>query len=952
MKRILTILLLLMPLCVLAQSDEAKKLYAEGVKLYQAKKYAEAIPFFEKSEAIEKIEHDTTNKSSIMMGLCYNMWAVNHYYSDNYSEAAKLVTKSIDIFKQFLGEEHSFYILSLNNLATYNVALGNYAEAFKVGSLSMELSKKVYGEEHPDYALAVDNLALYNSHLGNYTEAIRLGKQALEIRKKVLGEEHPDYTISLNHLANYYYQFGDYQEAIRLGTQAMEIKKKVLGEENHDYALSLNSLALYNSHFGNYAEAIKLGTQAMEINKKNLGEEHPDYAMSLQNLALYYFHISNYAEAIKLGTQAMEIYKNTLGEEHPKYAQSLHNLALYNSNIGNYAEAIRLGTQTMEIYKKVLGEKHPDYAMSLNNLAVYNSHLGNYAEAIKLGTQAMEINKKTLGEEHPDYARTVSNLANHYFKTGKYDEATMLFEQTYKRYESIILKTFAYLTTQERSNFWNTYSNFFNINLLYYAKEQPNSTLKKMAYDGQVLIKGLLLNAELEIQNLIEQQGNEQLKEMYYKITQDRKKLDELYQISPDKRTMNADSLQKKINNAERLLIKSSKELGDYTKNLSINWKDIQAKLGRNDIAIEFANFIDTTTQQNVYIALILKKGFKSPELVKLDFLDSDTADYSSPTLYNKIWKPLDKYLQGVQNVYFSPTSKFHTIGIEYLPNENNELFAKKYSAYRLSSTRELALKHTVNPAKKASVYGGIIYNFDESDWQNVAEEDAERAGETLTFLKGAKVEAEEITDILKNSSFNVEFGTDKAATEESFKKLSDSGIKILHVATHGFYEPETKENSFANMLSAGDETIQEDRSLSRSGLFFAGANTALNPEPRQFIPEGVDDGILTAKEISRMDFQGLDLVVLSACETGLGEVTGEGVFGLQRGFKKAGAQTMIISLWKVNDKPTKEFMTEFYRNLMTGKSKREAFILAQDKNRQKYIDPKMWAGFIMVDGY
>ena len=506
---------------------------------------------------------------------------------------------------------------------------------------------------------------------------------------------------------------------------------------------------------------------------------------------------------------------------------------------------------------------------------------------------------------------------------------------------TFILKYFSSITNQERTNYWNKYSYFFNNELpkvAYMLSIEPSyyggstyADVSAMAYNGQLLSKGLLLNAELEIQSLIEQQGNEQLKDMYYKIKQNRIMLDNLYQLTPSERTMDADSLQKVIDNEERLLVESSKELGDYTKNLSIKWTDIQKNLKNNDIAIEFANFTDST-DQTIYTALVIKKGMESPELVKLDFVGSDTVDYSSPTLYNKIWKPLDKYLQGVQNLYFAPSGKFHTIGIEYLPNGNGEIFAKQYNAYRLSSTRELTLNHTVNPAKKASVYGGIIYNFDEEDWQNVAEENAERAGEALTFLKGAKVESEEITGILKNGSFDVEYGTDKAATEESFKKLSGSGIKIFHVATHGFYEPESKKNSFANMLSFGDEHLQEDRSMSRSGLFFAGANTFLSPEQRQFIPDGVDDGILTAKEISRLDFKGLDLVVLSACETGLGEVTGEGVFGLQRGFKKAGAQTIIMSLWKVNDKPAKEFMTEFYRNLMAGKSKREAFIAAQDK--------------------
>ena len=152
-------------------------------------------------------------------------------------------------------------------------------------------------------------------------------------------------------------------------------------------------------------------------------------------------------------------------------------------------------------------------------------------------------------------------------------------------------------------------------------------------------------------------------------------------------------------------------------------------------------------------------------------------------------------------------------------------------------------------------------------------------------------------------------------------------------------------------LLPSNDRQTQEDRSLSQSGLLFAGANSALDPEKRKDIPEGVDDGILTAKEISRLDFKGLDLVVLSACQTGLGEVTGEGVFGLQRGFKKAGAQTIVMSLWKVDDNATKDLMIEFYKNLVAGKSKREAFIAAQNVVRQKYKDPQKWAAFVMVDG-
>ena len=193
---------------------------------------------------------------------------------------------------------------------------------------------------------------------------------------------------------------------------------------------------------------------------------------------------------------------------------------------------------------------------------------------------------------------------------------------------------------------------------------------------------------------------------------------------------------------------------------------------------------------------------------------------------------------------------------------------------------------------------------------------------------------------------------SDAAATEESFKRLSGTGLKILHIGTHGFYEsPVDLANAGLTFFTNSQEQNNEDRSLSCSGLLFAGANSALDPKRYKEIPQGADDGILTAKEISRLDFRGLDLVVLSACQTGLGEITGDGVFGLQRGFKKAGAQTMIMSLWEVFDVSTQMLMIEFFKNLTAGQSKRAAFISALKAVREKYHNPKHWAAFVMVDG-
>ncbi len=903
------------------------------------------------------------------------------YYYDalgNYTEAIRLGTLAVDISKKVLGEEHPDYAISLSNLASYYSALGNYSEAIRLGTLAVEIRKKVLGEEHPDYAISLSNLAYYYDELGNYSEAIRLQTKEIAITKKNLGEEHPDYAISLSNLAIYYRDLGNYTEAIRLETLAMEIRKKVLGEEDTDYATSLNHLAIYYRDLGNYTEAIRLGTLTEEIMKKVLGEEHPYYAISLSNLAGYYDDLGNYTEAIRLGTVAMEIRKKVWGEDHPKYAISLNNLADYYYELGNYTEAIRLGTLALEIRKKVLGEEHPDYAISLHNLAGYYSDLGNYTEAIRLETFAMEITKIALGEEHPYYAIFLSRLADINLITGKYDAATDYYRQCYNNINAFILKTFASLTTKERNDFWKTKSDLFTKVLPYAAYKMssegtPKNDINALAYDAQVFSKGLLLNVELEIQKLIEQSGDTVFANRYYKLKQDRAILDDLYQTSPENREMDVDSLAKVIDREEHLLVESSKKLGDYTKNLAISWRDVQKNLKDNDLAIEFATVDDTIAKQTMYVAFVLKKGMTAPEIVTLfntdDFWDIRPKDYyTTSKLYNLVWQPLAKYLKGTKTVYFSPAGQLHTIGIEYLSGDDGKIFAEKYDTYRLSSTRELALSRTINPNRKASTYGGIKYELSPDEWRSLQDvndsiersfrdipqiADNLRGGASgMGYLEGTKLESETIANLLRSANYEVSAMSEAAATEESFKMLSGSGLKILHIGTHGFYENEgDMQNAGYKFYTASSQQSDEDRSLSCSGLLFAGANSALDPKRVKEIPEGADDGILTAKEISRLDFSGLDLVVLSACQTGLGEITGEGVFGLQRGFKKAGAQTIVMSLWKVADESTQLLMVEFFKNLTAGHSKRAAFLAALNTVRQKYPNPLYWAAFVMVDG-
>ncbi len=951
-KQFITSILVLLPLMAFCQSSESNKLYMQGLKLFDAKRYEAAIPFFQKSDSIDKATLPPTSKdiyrAELKLADCMSGVVDSLLGAANYAETIKLQTAIVKIRKKALGEYDTSYFNAFGNLALYYDYNGNYAEAIEIGTKVVEICKIIYGDNHPEYATILHNLALANYHSGNYTTAITLEESVVKIWGESLGIDHPNYAVALDFLASYYSEVGNYTEAIRLETIAIEINKKVFGENSLEYASSLEGLAAVNSDVGKITESIRLLDIAREIYKNKLGEDNLSYAILLSNIAYYNYLLGDNAEAVRLGAIAVEIKKKYLGEHHPDYNLSLHNLATYYFQNGNYRDAIKLETIVMENYGNVLGTRHNLYAQSANNLAVYNQKIGNYTEAIRLIAVARDIWRETFGEGHLSYALSLWNSSVGYFLAENYSEAVKNYKQAYANTSSFFLKNFSVMTSNERSNLWNRYSKYIYM-LPFVAFKINAPDLTALAYNAQVFSKGILLNAELEIQKLIEQSHDTTFANSYYKIKSDRALLDELYQFAPDERPMDADSLLKVIDNEERLLVQSSKELGDYTKNLSVDWQNIQKRLKGKDLAVEFSSFKDTSNGLLIYVAFVLKKKMKAPELVKLfefdEFYDVKSADYyKTPKFYNLVWKPLSKYLNGVKNVYFSPTGRLHTIGIEYLPDEDGKIFAEKYNAYRLSSTRELALEKEINPNNKAATYGGIKYDSD-SDSIN-----AEQRSVSISYLDGTRVESAAVANLLRTAQYSVTALSDTLATEESFKKLSGNNLKILHIGTHGFYFSEADMENAGYKFFTSSQQSDEDKALSCSGLLFAGANAALDLKNRSVIPEG-DDGVLTAKEISRLDFKGLDLVVLSACQTGLGEVKGEGVFGLQRGFKKAGAQTIVMSLWKVFDDSTQLLMTEFFKNLTAGQSKRAAFQAAQKTVRAKYPDPQHWAAFVMVDG-
>ena len=512
--------------------------------------------------------------------------------------------------------------------------------------------------------------------------------------------------------------------------------------------------------------------------------------------------------------------------------------------------------------------------------------------------------------------------------------------------------------------------------LIYRSTYHLNSEeFSNLAYNQCLSEKNILL----ETSNIINKLAIAYNNEHYFNIKALKGVLDKSTNIFV------TDSLQKEIANEEKALVyEMSLILDSLGIKIFCNSEDVKSRLLPNHVAIEYM-VAPLNEDSTMYCALLLRNNSKYPEMIPLfeekevlslvnTLSENQTShtysfDGNGEQLSNLVWSKILPHIKPGETIYFAPSGLLHQVAIEALPYDENHTMADIFNLVRLSSTREIVSNKSSDMHTTATLYGGIKYDMSgeeilaESELYSSTTLLASRGIENDTldrgnvkYLPGTKREVENINQMLKDNKLSVQLFTTTNANEESFKALSGKHQNILHIATHGFYWSDStaqKKDYFSQRMRMMDDKAPAPPSinpLNRCGLLFAGANTALSGHSAD-LPEGVQDGILTAKEISLLDLRDADLVVLSACETGKGEITGEGVFGLQRAFKQAGAQTIIMSLWPVNDAATQLLMTEFYHNWITNhQSKREAFRNAQNTVRSQYEEPVYWAGFIMLD--
>jgi tetratricopeptide (TPR) repeat protein len=926
-----------------------------------------------------------------------NNLAILYWYMGNFEKAEPLYLEAKAIREKVLGVEHPDYAASLSNLALLYKSMGIYEKAEPLFLEATIIQEKVLGIEHPNYATSLNSLATLYMDMGYYEKAEILFLEAKAIREKVLGVGHPDYAMSLTGLAVLYRNMGYYEKAEPLFLEAKTIQEKVLGIEHPDYASSLNNLAGFYMDMANYVKAAPLYLESTSIREKVLGVEHPDYATSLNNLAILYRNMGSYEKAEPLYIETLAIREKVLGKAHPDFAKSLYNLAGFYRSLGYYEKAEPLYLEAKDIHGKVFGDEHPDYAASLNNLANFYLDLGNYEKSEALYLDAKYIRKKVLGAAHPDYSQSLHNLANFYEKQNLFSNADPLFEEALVNSQSNLVKATSFLSEQELAKYAVKFRKSGD-NLSAYlfsrsAVEAEPGILPTLAYDHALFYKGVLLNAASRLNppplaspesveiNLLLKGYRRRLSAEYSKPIAERKGIAEL---------------EEKANHAEKELARSIAGYVDALR--QVKWQEVKAGLKQSAVAIEFVHFkvdFSKKSDSTMYAALLILPGSERPKFIPLFeekalalLVSSNTerkADYvnelytladrgliklgtEKSSLYDLIWKPLEDDLSGINTIYFSPSGLLHRINFDAIPISDIETIADKYQLISLNSTRQIVIPTALKMVHNDAVlFGGIQFEKDSTLQKDepllasrsisavsFAAVDSTLRGGTWNYLSGTEREVNAIEKIMQTTGVNTTLKKEYEATEEAFKNIGANNApspRILHIATHGYFFPDPKSNATGTGLGGEQESVFKisDHPMLRSGLILAGGNAAW--QGNQTL-EGREDGILTAYEISQMNLSNTELVVLSACETGLGEIQGnEGVYGLQRAFKIAGAKYLIMSLWQVPDKQTSLLMTTFYKKWLEDKMAiPEAFHAAQKELRDIGLDPYQWAGFVLVE--
>jgi CHAT domain-containing protein/Tfp pilus assembly protein PilF len=856
---------------------------------------------------------------------------------------------------------------------------GRYEEARDLALQALKVANDTFGPDHLNTAISLNILAEIDRVTGRFAEAEPFYRRALAIREKALRPDHPDIAQVLNNLALLYYEMGRYAEAEPMNRRALTIVINALGIEHPYAATCMNNLAGLYVSLGRYPEAEKLYRWALEVREKTLGTGHPDVAQVLNNLAELYLLLGRYKEAGPLYERALSIIEGALGAEHPGLTPALNNLALLYAEMGRYDEAEALYLRSLRIIEKSFGSDHPRAAMGRNNLAELYRTAGKLSQADPLFRRALAALEKVLGPRHPDVALVLHNLAVLEALQGKKAESLSHFRKALASQDFMADTVFSLSSERQKFQYLATIRASYDVFLsLVLGELRDAKGAVREAMDVQIRRKGAVLDSLSHDRDALFASAGPEARARYEKYRKICSQIATLATGGSDESREALEALELKKEQLERDLADFSAAYRSRLSKRAADTRSVAAGLPRGTLLVDYACIRVTSSsprerESRKFIAFILPSSQADSEPVLVDLGDAEVIEdavrefreeaarvpkllrsglfdersageemsHISRRLYNLVILPLRRELEkDAVTLFLSPDGELNLIPFGVLEDEGGRYLIEDYAINYVSAARDV-----LRFGEKRGNSGEriVIANPDyDLPWSG-SERRTEGYGVRGTFarhwsaLPGTAKEAAIISQIFPGTVCRL--GAE--AREEYVKSLKPP--EFLHLATHGFFLPDEWQERGSRALLAGNPLLS-------SGLVFAGANNLGKGE----LPEGTDDGILTALEISGISLRGTNLVVLSACETGVGKTrTGEGVFGLRRAFQLTGAETVVMSLWSVPDKETCELMGEFYERLKRGEGKSEALrnaCLAAKGARQASkgaSHPFFWGAFI-----
>lgn len=823
-------------------------------------------------------------------------------------------------------------------------AMGRYVFAEKRFKAAQRYFENAYRTGELAYLKTIASRGLLYTTTGRFGQAEIFTAQALKLREEKLGKSNMAVAASLNNYAVLHYNTGQYNESEKEFADALAVIRENKQDKAMAFAIVLNNKAMLLQSVGRYDEAVALLQEALQLAAQLEVSKARNHLKFLSNLALLYQQMGKYPEA-------EEIYRGLekrLERGKPEFANLLNNVAILALLMKKEDKVEQMLKQSADIYKTTIGQNSPAFAKVVSDLGNFYRYKTRYTEAEPLLQQALQIREQALGDVHPLYVQSQEDMAILYWKKGEKEKAIPVYKDVMAKTIDFVNRYFPPMSEAEKTKYWDVLSPRFEryYNFVLDASAGNKELLTDMLA-CRIATKGLLLSSARKVSEGILNSGNEKLISDYNEWIDSKEQLTALYAYSKEElkeQAVNIDSLKAAVNDMEKKLSQHSKDFADFFFTSNVTVSDIQKELKGDEALIEFIRlrkFDQVLGTDSRYIALIVTASSPLPQLVVMENgndMENKSAKTYRVSMKNKIndeqsytsyWAAADAVVKGKKTVYVSPDGIYNQVNLNTLKRPGGDFLIKQYDFILISNPGDMvtaAKKTKTAPGKKATLVGFPDFGTG-----------------VIVQLPGTKTEVDGINRLLKSSGYQVAELVQRDATETNVKSARQ--VAVLHIATHGYFLKDVEKTNWPLGVHADNA---KDNVLLRSGLMLTGASEANKTKTGL---DSTNNGIMTSYEAMNLDLKGTDLVVLSACETGLGEIkAGEGVYGLQRAFLVAGADAIVMSLWKVDDAATQQLMNNFYSNWVKTGDKQKAFRQAQVQLMAKFAAPVYWGAFVMME--